>query len=207
MMRALFSLACALSLAVPAAAAPVAGKTPEDLAVQVMHFYAACVIEHTPQGAKDLLALDSHSSEYRTKMMRLAQGHPMCVGDNRLKFNGVLLQGALAERLLQLYDAPPRFASSVAFNASARPIEAQDEMEVMAACIVRADPDKVWMLFASDPTSDAEGTALQALSPTLMSCVRAGQKVAINRPGLRAVLAVSAYRLSHQDTNPIEAHP
>jgi len=207
MMRALFSLFAALSLTVPAAAAPVAGKTPEDLAVQVMHFYAACVIEHTPQGAKELLALDSRSPEYRTKMMRLAQGHPMCVGDNRLKFNGVLLQGALAERLLQLYDAPPRFAPSVAFNASARPIEAQDDMEVTAACIVRADPDKVWALFASDPTSDAEGAALQALSPTLMSCVREGQKVAINRPGLRALLAVSAYRLSHQDANPIETHP
>jgi hypothetical protein len=198
MMRLALSLAVALSLSAPVVAEPVAGHSPEDLAVQAMHFYAACIVNQTPQGAREALALDSNSPEYHKKLVRLADGHKdKCVGGNNMRFNDVLLAGALAERLVQLYDAPPRFVPMI---ASSKPIEAHNDMEVMAVCVTRAAPDKVWTLFATDPTSQAEIAALNAMSPTIVGCIKSGQKIALNKPGLRAVLAISAYRLGHEDS-------
>lgn len=197
MMRAALSLAAALCLSAPVMAEPVAGRSPEDLAVQAMHFYAACIVNRTPQGAREALALDSASPEYHKKLQRLAEGHKdQCVGGNNMRFNDVLLAGSLAERLLQLYDAPPRFVPMI---ASSKPIVAHDAMEMMAICVTRTVPDKVWALFATDPTSEAEIAALNTMSPTIVGCIKSGQKIALNKPGLRAALAISAYRLGHED--------
>ena len=198
MMRFAITFAAAFSLSAPAMAAePVAGRSSEDVAIQAMHFYAACIVNQTPQGAREALALDSASSEYHKKLIRIAEGHKdQCVGGNNMRFNDVLLAGALAERLLQLYDAPPRFVPMI---ASAKAIPAHDAMEVMAVCVTRTVPDKVWALFATDPTSQDEIAALNAMSPTIVGCIKSGQKIALNKPGLRAALAISAYRLGHED--------
>lgn len=200
MKRLTLSLAAALSLSAPAAAAPAAGHGSEDLAVQAMHFYAACIVNRTPQGARELLALDSGSGEYHTKLLRLFNGHKdECAGGNTIRYSDILLAGAMAERLIQLYDAPPRFVPMI---ASSKPIAAHNDMEVMAICVTRAAPDKVWALLATDPTSDAEIAALNDMSPIIVGCIKSGQKVALNKPGLRAALAISAYRLGHEDAQP-----
>jgi hypothetical protein len=129
----------------------------------------------------------------------MAEGHKDCVGGNSMHFNAandILLAGAMAERLIELYDAPPRFEPMI---ASSKPIVAHDAMEVMAVCVTHTVPDKVWALFATDPTSEAEIAALNAMSPNIVGCIKNGQKIALNKPGLRAALALSAYHLAHQD--------
>lgn len=199
MRRLAVSLAAALSLSAPVVAEPVTGHSSEDVAVQAMHFYAACIVNQTPQGAREALGLDSAAPEYHKKLMRLAEGHKdKCVGGNNMRFTDVLLAGAMAERLIQLYDAPPRFVPMI---ASSKPIVAHDAMEVMAICVTRSEPDKVWSLLATDPASAAEIAALNAMSPTIVGCIKNGQKIALNKPGLRAALAISAYRLGHEETS------
>jgi len=204
MKRLAIRIAAALSLSAPLAAPAmaaeaVAGHSSEDLAIQAMHFYAACIVNQTPQGAREALALDSGSQEYHKKLLRLADGHKdQCVGGNNMRFNDVLLAGALAERLIQLYDAPPRFGAMI---AAAKPLNAHNDLEVMAVCVTRAEPDKVWALFQTDPTSQAEIAALNAMSPTIVGCIKSGQKIALNKPGLRAELAISAYRLGHEEAS------
>jgi hypothetical protein len=50
-------------------------------------------------------------------------------------------------------------------------------------------------LLASAPASASEEAAVRALRPRLAACLRAGLTAHFNRPALRALLALSAYRL------------
>lgn len=63
MMRFALILAAAAALTTPASAKPVYGQSSDDLSVQAMHNFAACIADTTPKGAAELLALDFRSPE------------------------------------------------------------------------------------------------------------------------------------------------
>ena len=198
MMRATLAFACLLGLAAPAAAKeqPLP-PVPDDLSIQVVHNFAACVADTTPRGAKSLLAMDYRDEAYKKALARLAQGHEdgRCMNASILRSNYVLISGGLAERLLIGTVKPERFASLVAYDAAKASIEARGPLELTSICVVRAEPDKTFAIFRTEPTSTDEGHAMQAIAPTLMNCIKAGQKIAFNKPGLRALLALASYRL------------
>ena len=198
MMRTALIFACAIALAAPAVAKEQLSHSPDDLSVQAIHNFAACIVDTTPRGAEDVLALDYRSPAYAKQMNRLTQGHAdsRCVSASRMRFSDVLLAGGMAERLLEEKVNPDRFASLVAYDATKAPIEARSPTELTAICVIRAEPAKTFAIFKTDPTTADESRAMQAIGATLLNCVKAGQKMSFNKPGLRAMFALAAYRLS-----------
>jgi len=198
-MRALaLTLAIAVSFAHPALAA---GKPSDDLSIQAMHNFAACVVDRTRHGAVSVLAMDFRSSEYKTAMKKIARGHDMCTRPGtQIGFGGILLAGGMAERLMATEGELVGLPAAAAALTDANPIEARSASEAVALCVVKAAPDKVTGLLNTQVTTSAEGQAVSALGQQLIGCVPAGQKFELNRPGLRAILALAAYRLVGADT-------
>ena len=188
----------AAALASPALAREKLSPTPDDLSVQAIHNYAACIVETTSRGAEEALSLDYASEAYRKKLDRIAKGHAdsRCMTGGQFRSSGVLLAGGMAERLVLEKLSAATFATRVAYDAGKPPAQAHDAMEMTAMCVVRAAPDKTWTIFTTAPTSREELGAMQAIGSTLAGCVPAGQKMAFNRPGVRAVLALAAYHLT-----------
>jgi len=62
-------------------------------------------------------------------------------------------------------------------------------------CVARAKPADVFALFATTPASDAELAALKPTGDILPGCIPAGQTIKLNRPAVRAIYALGAYRL------------
>jgi len=194
----LIGIGAASSVAAKQAGAPV--KAPEDLSVQALHNFAACIVDATPKGAEEVLALDYRSPEYAKRINQFSQGHAdgRCLA-GRISYSQVLLAGGMAERLLIEKVKPDQFASLVAYDAAKAPITARSATEMTAICVVRAEPARTYGIFQTEPTSADESHAMQAIGPALMGCVKAGQKMSFNKPGLRASLALAAYRLAQPE--------
>jgi hypothetical protein len=73
----------------------------------------------------------------------------------------------------------------------------------MALCTVRAAPQKVAAVLATEVFSAVEGAALRDITPDVQSCLAAGVNLRLNRIGLRAMLALAAYRLAEHNRAPI----
>ena len=170
---------------------------PDDLSVQAVYNYGACIAETTPKGAAEALAIDYDTEAYRKKVVALSKGHndDRCMRWSRLRYSGVLLAGSMAESLLRSRTDAARFPMAVAYDPSRPEIKARGPMEYLAMCAVRTDPTKSWAILAVPPTSVEEKAAMQRIGETLTQCAAAGQKVALNRPGLRALIALAAYHM------------
>lgn len=191
--------ACIVGLALAsssAAAAPLYGQKSEPLAVEAMANFGQCVARTTPAGARKLLAMDFRTKDYAQAIDRLASGHGRCAPGSRIGFNGVLFAGALAEAMLESEHRPEALPGQIARHPSRPRIEARSSVETMALCTVMAEPQVVADLFATLPASSEEAVALKGLAPTLGACLAQGQSAAMNRPGLRSVLALAAWRLA-----------
>lgn len=64
-------------------------------------------------------------------------------------------------------------------------------------CVARADPVGSYALLGTEPTSPAEGAAIQALMPALAGCLDQGEQFDANRTNIRGIIAVNLYRLAH----------
>lgn len=194
----LASIGAATSVAAKQPDAPVAA--PDDLSVQALHNFAACIADTTPKGAAEVLAIDYRSPEYAKRIHQFVSGHAdgRCLA-GRMSSSQVLIAGGMAERLLIERVRADQFASLVAYDAAKPPIAARSATEMTAICVIRAEPAHTYAIFQTDPTSADEGHAMQAIGPALMGCVKAGQKMSFNKPGLRASLALAAYRLTQPE--------
>jgi hypothetical protein len=186
-------LAAAISSG-PAALAMARPRAP-DFATAAMHNFAICVADRGPKEAAEVLAIDYRSREYNQKLNRLARDRNRCLFAGRLKFNGILFAGGLAERLAERGRAPGDLANLLRYDPSLPPVAARDETETMALCTVREAPGAVAALLATAPATAAEEAAMREIGPTVGSCLAAGQKMRLNRPGLRSLLALAAYRV------------
>lgn len=189
----------ALSVA-PAASAAASRAAPDALAVQAMHNFGACIVDRTRPGAERVLAMDFRTPAYGKAMRALAKGHDACAWNSRLAFSPLLLNGAMAERIIANDHATARLPTALAARPEADPAtpQARDLMERVALCTVRRAPESVAALLASAPTEKEEEQAFQALGQPLIGCVPAGKPVKLNRPGLRAILSLAAYRLLYE---------
>ncbi|HEX8621596.1 MAG TPA: hypothetical protein VF718_06455 [Allosphingosinicella sp.] len=191
----------ALSLAVIALPGPAAAKpAPAASAVDIrtLHLFAACMADRYRPGLRKLLALDYRSRGYDHLLRTLTDEGARCLpfAFGKLGSADVLLAGAFAEQLLpSALDGSP-LAKRVAYNPSRPPVAARDEGEYLALCAVRTMPDDVAALLATKPASEAERLAIAALSSRLGPCLRAGAAARVNAAGLRAILALAAYRLT-----------
>lgn len=176
---------------------PVRSQSPDDLAVQAIHNYGACVVAQTPQGARAALALDFRTAEYRNKIRAVAEGHvDRCdAAWWRLKFNPTLFAGAMAEALLKTDVGAPQLPQRLAYDPARQEIVARSPLEGMALCTAVRAPDATAALFATDPGSAEESRAIQTLQPMLEDCLKKGAKAALNKPAVRSLLALAAYRV------------
>jgi hypothetical protein len=172
-------------------------STPDALIA--MRDFSRCVADRNPRAAEAALALDHRRDEQEAALRQLAEGNKRCVAlASRLGFSSLLFAGGLAERLLARQRGKGRLAPLVAHDPARPAVQARDESEMMALCTVRTAPAAVETVLATKPASAAEGAAMAALAPTVAGCVAAGQTMRLNRPGLRALLALGAYRLAHR---------
>lgn len=164
---------------------------------QVLLRFSRCVVGRQRAQASALVLSDHRAEGYQDSLRRLTTSHSGCVpgGRGRLQFGGILFAGDLAEILL--VEAAPRgsLAGRVALNPAAPLFAARDQGEVMSVCVVRAAPAETEALLATEHGSPAEAAALSAVAPHIGPCLAEGAAMRLNRPGLRAMLALAAYRL------------
>ena len=193
------TFACIVGIALASAspaAPPLYGQPSDALAVEAMANFGQCVARFTPTGARKVLAMDFRTKEYVQAIDQLASGHGRCASGSRIGFNGVLFAGALAEAMLEMENRPEALAGRIARHPARPPILARSPMETMALCTVMEAPQAVAGLFATAPASADEANAIKGLAPTLNACLAQGQSAEINRPGLRSVLALAAWRIA-----------
>lgn len=162
-------------------------------AQRTLHNVARCMVGHWPRDVRALLIGELSGNGYQGAARRFVARHPGCTPRRTLRFGGLLFAGALAETLMRtLGDLPER----VAYRPSRPPLQVTNDPDLMSVCAVRAEPARAAVLFRSMPGSDDEQAAIRALEPRLGDCLRAGLTARFNRPALRALLALSAYRLA-----------
>lgn len=191
-----FIVATAVMLASPALAQDEAPQKLDPLAVQVVHNFGKCVVRRSPAAAEKILALDSRTPEYREALKRTMTGHSYCLTGGKLAAGGVLLAGALAEGAL-MRDDGRGLAAKLAWREGAARIEARGELEAMGMCIVRKAPEATVALLKTEPTTEQETVALRGVTPFVAECTAKGAQLRINRPGLRAQIALAAWRITH----------
>jgi len=179
-------------------------STPED--IRILARFSRCVADRQASRARPILAMDYRSRDYRSALRRLAESNWGCAPLGTLRFSGVLFAGGLAEALLNASIGPDALAAHVAIDPARAPIAARDENELMSLCTVRAAPAEISALLQTEAASPQEAAALRALIPHVTSCLAAGQRLSLNRPFLRSVLVLAAYRLSdHNGWAPVRA--
>jgi hypothetical protein len=174
----------------------------EAQAAQAMRNFAICAANRSPAGARRLLTTDRRAASYPEALQRFARGHNDCAPGATLRFESILLRGGLAEGLLRGPIGNGGLAQLVAHDPSRPAINADNQSDVMALCTVREAPVAVQALLAAEPGSAAEDAAASTLAPTMTACLSAGQRLRANRPGLRALLAISAFRLVEHNRAP-----
>ena len=203
-LRSMAALVAGLALASAAAAAIAPDRAPqgrpsaepaiEDL--RALRQFARCIVVNEPGRVRALLGGDYTSDAYRVEIRRLATTNNGCLPpESRLASAGVLLAGNLAEALLRGTAPRGTLAQRVAFNPAAAPFRAHDEGEVMSICVVRAAPAETEAVLATAPGSPEEAATLRAITPHVGPCLASGAAMRFNRHGLRALLALAAYRL------------
>jgi hypothetical protein len=199
MTRFLIALSLA-AFAMPVASAAKPAKAASAVDIATLHLFAGCMADRYRPGVRRLLALDYRSRAYSHALNTLSVEGSRCLpfAFGRLKSASVLMAGAFAEQLLPDALGGARLADRVAHDPSRSPVAARDEGEYLALCLVRTKPDEVAGLLATKPASDAERLAVAAMRPSLATCLRAGAAARLNAAGLRAVLALAAYRLASQ---------
>jgi hypothetical protein len=186
------------AFAAPAASKPRPGPVSSAVDIGTLHVFAECLVDRYRPGVRRLLAMDYRSRPYDNLLRTLSDEGDRCLpfAFGKLRSARLLLAGAIAEELLARAPANPRLAGRVAYDPSKPPVAARDEGEYLGLCTVRTLPDEVAAVLATKPASEEERLAIANIRPRLGPCVRAGAAARINVPGLRAILALAAYRLA-----------
>jgi hypothetical protein len=169
-------------------------SSPDDF--RILARFSRCVVNRQANQARALLAMDVRAEHYRRDLRRFAESNWGCAPGGELKYNPALFASGMAETLLATGFRAGDLAAHVALDPARPPIAAHDENEVMSLCTVRAAPAEVAALLRTEAASPEEAAAFRAIVPSVTSCLRAGANLSLNRPNLRSILALAAYRLS-----------
>ncbi|GLR48557.1 hypothetical protein [Sphingomonas astaxanthinifaciens] len=182
-----------IALAFLAAVAAQAPAAPQ-VSLTEMQDYGRCVANRQPGRAARLLDGDYRTEEYNKALRLFAQNMNGCVDrGGRLRSGQLLFAGALAEGLLA---REYKTGLAAALVTPAVPIASRSETETMALCLAMKAPAETEALLATKPASPEEGAAIKPLVAALPDCLVEGQQMTLNKPGLRAVLALAALRVA-----------
>ena len=184
----------AIALASPALAedAPAAG--PDDVAA--LHDFAACMVERYRDDAVGAVEGDFRDQDNADAMRQFAVRHGRCLGvsGGMLRMSGVLFAGAMAEALLREDLTQAQLQDSL--KPIDPPLEARSETEYVGLCMALKHPVETAALVYSDPAKADGNTQVTAYAQNLPQCVQQGQQLRINKPGLRAIATLAAYRIA-----------
>lgn len=206
-------LACALVLAVPIATgafaqsdAPTGSRisgpkrvdapsrlTPAEVNRQAMIEYGVCAVKQHTLLANKLAQMSMQERDYQTKLHGLGDG--ICVkleGQIALPHN--IMRGAM---FIGLYRTefgrnPPSRAippTPIAIDMSI----ATGSLREFGNCVVTRDSDNARKLVMSNVATPAELAAFEGLQPSLSACLKAGEKVALSKSVLIAIVAEMLY--------------
>jgi len=185
-------------MSLPLLVAAASLTQPNALATQAMHNFGACVVREGTAGPRELLAMDFGTKEYQRKLRSLAKGHGRCAPGSTIGFEGILFSGALAEALIEREVPSDSLAPRLAYDPARAPLAARSAAEEMALCTVLQAPKATAALFETQPATAAETEAMRPIGPVLTECLKKDMKVELNKPGLRSLLALAAYRIVSQ---------
>jgi hypothetical protein len=74
----------------------------------------------------------------------------------------------------------------------------------MALCTALQAPKETVALLATQPATHEEMEAMTPLGPVLGSCLKKGATVELNKPAIRALLALAAYRIASMPKAPAQ---
>jgi hypothetical protein len=170
----------------------------DDLAVRAMHNFGECIVRQSPSGAvEQLLEMDYRTDEYRKKLRKMAKGHDRCIaGGWKIGSSQLLVAGAMAEALLEAQVKPGDLPQRLAVDPARRAIEARSPIEAMALCTALKAPQPTSRLMSTEPATREETEAMKEIGPVLTNCLTKDVKVELNKPALRAVLALAAWRIA-----------
>jgi hypothetical protein len=169
---------------------------PEDISIQAVHNFGACAVARTPEGAREVLALNYQTADYQKRMRRYIKGHDYCIPFNgSLGTSPVLFAGALAEALLKSDVKTAALPARLAYDPQREVIRARSPLEEMALCTVTKAPEKTAKIFDTEPATADEAAAMKPLGDVLPQCLKKDMKLALNKPALRSLLALAAWRI------------
>ena len=179
------------------AAARVLANTPENVAIQAVHNFGSCVVSRTPQGARQLLAMDYRAPDYQTRLRAYLKGHERCIPFNAaIGSREVLFAGSLAEALLKADVKRSQLPQRIAFDPQREVIAARSPAEEMALCTVFEAPQATAKLFETEPATPEEDQAVNPLTQVLPRCLKKETQLTLNKPALRSLLALAAWRIA-----------
>ena len=189
------------------AEAALGSKSTVD-ARQGMQNRAACVANEWPRDVRALLQRDFREKDYAKGIARLVNRPVLCsakaVPHGTLAAGTLLWSGAFAEGLIKRDNILEELAARTAYRADRPTIEARNAGELMAFCVVRADPAGTAALLRTTPATVDEHGAIKALGPTLGNCVPANSQSRFTRESLRALIALGALRLAQHNEKAAE---
>lgn len=180
-------------LAIAVAAAPMSS---DALSIQSLQELGECIARREPETARAVLAMDFRSDEYRRKLRAIGKASGSCIPPNsNLRSAGMLFAGAVAEGLLNAEVAEAELPARLAYDPARKVIEARSPSEEMALCTAFRAPEATAALLRTKPATAEEARAEDSLTPVLRDCLKKDAKVELNRPAMRSLLALAAYRI------------
>lgn len=156
-----------------------------------------CIVGETPWSVREVLAMDYRTPEYTRKLKELGSGvGGRCIHRaSKLSSSGVLFAGSLAEAMLKANVKRKDLPKRIAYDPARQPIEARNPGEEMALCAALQAPDATAALLQTQPATREEAQAVQQIAPILGQCLKQGTQVEMNKPAIRAMLALAAWRI------------
>lgn len=193
----------ALGLASPAFAAEDAQPAGAD-DIAALQRFASCVVEHARPEAEAMVESDFREETYAAARRRFAVEHRRCLGsEGELRMSGMLFAGAIAEALLR--DGLTESELRARLRPSEPALESRSTGEYTGLCMALTHPAETAALVYSDPVAAESDAPLATYAQGLPQCVQQGQQLRINKPGLRALAALAAYRIAERGATLQEA--
>jgi hypothetical protein len=182
-------------IATASIAAPLSPQS-DALSLEALRNYGQCIVRTDARGPIAVLAMDYRTPEYRAKLRAIGVGFGRCVTPaSELRSNSMLFAASLAEAMLNEQTRHP-LAASLVYDSARPPVVARSPSETMALCVVRARPAGVAALIETPPGSRDEQAAMAPVGNVLPGCLAKGYALTLNRPALRGLLALAAYRVA-----------
>lgn len=199
-----FSLAVPLAVAFSATAA---GAEPTRRSVDHVYSSVDCLLQRRDPDVREVLSVIPGYNGLNQPIVASATRHCV-IEDHNLPAAEFYNRGAIAERLLyrdfDAIGAPARSRPVRVFppvtgyylqNAGGYGRSALAMLD-MAACVVRAEPQKAYAFFRTERYSEAERAAMTEFGPAISACVPEGQSFELSTPVFRAFLAEATYRVA-----------